>query len=228
MHNCLPLCLPIYRKRVSKTIKGEFTNTLLKAIGETLENKSRLFFSEPQGYSPLVQCEDCQWVPKCINCSVSLTYHQYRHALICHYCGYREDLPPQCPTCSSKRILTLGYGTEKLEEELKFHFPNAQVQRMDLDTTRTRTGYETIIDAFEKGETQILVGTQMVTKGLDFDRVSLVGVFDTDRMMHFPDFRSYERAFQLIMQVSGRAGRRGKQGTVILQTANPGIHSFAM
>ncbi len=208
--------------RKQKTIKGEFTSTLLKAIGETLEKKEQvILFQNRRGYSPLVQCEDCQWVPKCINCSVSLTYHQYRHALICHYCGYREDLPPQCPTCSSKRILTLGYGTEKLEEELKFHFPNVQVQRMDLDTTRTRTGYETIIDAFEKGETQILVGTQMVTKGLDFDCVSLVGVFDTDRMMHFPDFRSYERAFQLIMQVSGRAGRREKQGTVILQTANP-------
>lgn len=209
-------------ERKRKTTKGEFTSTLLRAIGETIEkNEQVILFQNRRGYSPLVQCEDCQWVPKCINCAVSLTYHQYRHALICHYCGYREDLPAQCPTCSSKRILTLGYGTEKLEEELKFHFPNANVQRMDLDTTRSRTGYETIIEAFEKGETQILVGTQMVTKGLDFDRVSLVGVFDTDRMMHFPDFRSYERAFQLIMQVSGRAGRREKRGTVILQTANP-------
>lgn len=209
-------------ERKRKTTKGEFTSTLLRAIGETIDKKEQvILFQNRRGYSPLVQCEDCQWVPKCINCAVSLTYHQYRHALICHYCGYREDLPAQCPTCSSKRILTLGYGTEKLEEELKFHFPHANVQRMDLDTTRSRTGYETIIEAFEKGETQILVGTQMVTKGLDFDRVSLVGVFDTDRMMHFPDFRSYERAFQLIMQVSGRAGRREKRGTVILQTANP-------
>jgi primosomal protein N' (replication factor Y) (superfamily II helicase) len=209
-------------ERKSKTVKGEFTNTLLRAIGEALEKKEQvILFQNRRGYSPLVQCEDCQWVPKCINCAVSLTYHQYRHALVCHYCGYREDLPNQCPTCSSKRILTLGYGTEKLEEELKFHFPNAQVQRMDLDTTRSRSGYETIINAFESGETQILVGTQMVTKGLDFDNVSLVGVFDTDRMMHFPDFRSYERAFQLIMQVSGRAGRREKRGKVVLQTANP-------
>ncbi|MCW5912671.1 MAG: primosomal protein N' [Cyclobacteriaceae bacterium] len=209
-------------ERKRKTTKGEFTATLLRAIGETIEkNEQVILFQNRRGYSPLVQCEDCQWIPKCINCAVSLTYHQYRHALVCHYCGYREDLPAQCPVCSSKRILTLGYGTEKLEEELKFHFPNAQVQRMDLDTTRSRSGYETIIDAFERGETQILVGTQMVTKGLDFDRVSLVGVFDTDRMMHFPDFRSYERAFQLIMQVSGRAGRREKRGTVILQTANP-------
>lgn len=209
-------------ERKSKTIKGEFTSKLLRAIGEALEKKEQvILFQNRRGYSPLVQCEDCQWVPRCINCAVSLTYHQYRHALVCHYCGYREDLPHQCPTCTSKRILTLGYGTEKIEEELKFHFPNAQVQRMDLDTTRSRTGYENIIEAFERGETQILVGTQMVTKGLDFDKVSLVGVFDTDRMMHFPDFRSYERAFQLIMQVSGRAGRRETRGTVILQTANP-------
>lgn len=209
-------------ERKRKTTKGEFTSVLLRAIGEALEKKEQvILFQNRRGYSPLVQCEDCQWVPKCINCSVSLTYHQYRHALVCHYCGYREELPNQCPTCSSKRILTLGYGTEKLEEELKFHFPDARVQRMDLDTTRSRTGYETIIHEFETGETQILVGTQMVTKGLDFDRVSLVGVFDTDRMMHFPDFRSYERAFQLIMQVSGRAGRREKRGKVVLQTANP-------
>lgn len=212
----------ISEERKRKTIKGEFTSVLLRAIGEALEKKEQvILFQNRRGYSPLVQCEDCQWVPKCINCSVSLTYHQYRHALVCHYCGYREALPNQCPTCSSKRILTLGYGTEKLEEELKFHFPNAHVQRMDLDTTRSRTGYESIIQAFETGETHILVGTQMVTKGLDFDRVSVVGVFDADRMMHFPDFRSYERAFQLIMQVSGRAGRREKRGKVVLQTSNP-------
>ncbi|MBX2900148.1 MAG: primosomal protein N' [Cyclobacteriaceae bacterium] len=209
-------------ERKRKTLKGEFTSALLRSIAETIEKKAQvILFQNRRGYSPLVQCEDCQWVPKCINCAVSLTYHQYRHALICHYCGYREELPSQCPTCTSKRILTLGYGTEKLEEELKFHFPEAHVQRMDLDTTRSRTGYEAILEAFERGDTQILVGTQMVTKGLDFDGVSLVGVFDTDRMMHFPDFRSYERAFQLIMQVSGRAGRRENKGLVILQTANP-------
>ncbi|MBX2917126.1 MAG: primosomal protein N' [Cyclobacteriaceae bacterium] len=215
-------------ERKSKTMKGEFTSTLIRSIANALEKKAQvILFQNRRGYSPLVQCEDCHWVPKCINCSVSLTYHQYRHALICHYCGYREDLPTQCPTCSSKRILTMGYGTEKLEEELKFHFPNTNIQRMDLDTTRSRTGYENIIEAFEKGETQILVGTQMVTKGLDFDSVSLVGVFDTDRMMHFPDFRSYERAFQLIMQVSGRAGRRQTTGTVVLQTANPKHELFS-
>jgi len=212
--------LKIEKKR--KTNKGEFSSLLLKEIQSTIDKKEQvILFQNRRGYSPLVQCEDCSWVPKCINCAVSLTYHQYRHALICHYCGYREELPNQCPTCSSKRILTLGYGTEKLEEELKFHFQETKIQRMDLDTTRSRTGYETIIEGFESGETNILVGTQMVTKGLDFDRVSLVAVFDTDRMMHFPDFRSYERAFQLITQVSGRAGRRDKQGQVILQTSDP-------
>ncbi len=209
-------------ERKQKTIKGEFSNKLLREIKDTIANQEQvILFQNRRGHSPLVQCEDCTWVPTCINCAVSLTYHQFRHALICHYCGYREELPNQCPTCASKRIRTLGYGTEKMEEELKIHFPEASVSRMDLDTTRTRSGYESIIGDFEKGETNILVGTQMVTKGLDFDKVSLVGIFDADRMMHYPDFRSYERAFQLIVQVSGRAGRREKQGKVIIQTSNP-------
>jgi primosomal protein N' (replication factor Y) len=205
-----------------KTLKGEFTSHLLREINESLQKKEQvILFQNRRGYSPIVQCEDCDWIPKCINCAVSLTYHQYRHAMICHYCGYREELPRACPSCSSKRILTVGYGTEKLEEEIKLNFPEAHVQRMDLDTTRTKSGYETIIEGFEKGETNILVGTQMVTKGLDFDKVNLVGIFDADRMMHFPDFRSFERAFQLIMQVSGRSGRREKKGKVVVQTSNP-------
>ena len=208
-------------ERRNKTSKGDFSRLLLKAIGETLAQKEQvIIFQNRRGYSPMVNCEDCGWVPKCINCSVSLTYHQYRHAMVCHYCGYKEPLPSQCPTCSSKRILTVGYGTEKLEEELKLHFQDATVQRMDFDTTRVKSGYENIIEQFESGATDILVGTQMVTKGLDFDRVSLVGVFNADRMMHFPDFRSYERAFQLITQVSGRAGRREKPGKVIIQTSH--------
>ena len=209
------------KERKQKTIKGEFSSLLLKEIKEAISQKEQvILFQNRRGHSPLVQCEDCGWVPTCINCAVSLTYHQYRHALICHYCGYREELPNQCPTCSSKRILTLGYGTEKMEEELKLHFPEALISRMDFDTTRTKSGYESILGDFEKGDTDILVGTQMVTKGLDFDRVNLVGVFDADRLMHFPDFRSYERAFQLIIQVSGRAGRREKAGKVIIQTSN--------
>lgn len=218
----------VAKEKKRKTNKGEFTSLLLHEIKETIARKEQvILFQNRRGYSPLVQCEDCSWVPKCMNCAVSLTYHQYRHALVCHYCGYREELPNECPTCSSKRILTLGYGTEKLEEELQLHFPEARVQRMDLDTTRSKSGYETIIESFESGETDILVGTQMVTKGLDFDRVSLVGVFDADRMIHFPDFRSYERAFQLITQVSGRAGRRQKPGKVVIQTSSPAHPLFA-
>ncbi|HTE30385.1 MAG TPA: primosomal protein N', partial [Chryseolinea sp.] len=207
------------RKR--KTVKGEFSQVLLSNIEETLKKSEQvIIFQNRRGYSPMVNCEDCGWVPKCINCAVSLTYHQFRNAIICHYCGYKEALPAQCPVCSSPRLKTVGYGTEKLEEELSLHFPEARVQRMDMDTTRSKTGYETILNQFENGETNILVGTQMVTKGLDFDRVSLVGIFNADRMIHFPDFRSYERAFQLITQVSGRAGRRNKPGTVVIQTSN--------
>jgi primosomal protein N' (replication factor Y) (superfamily II helicase) len=209
-------------ERRKKTVKGEFSGLLLKNIEDTLAKKEQvIIFQNRRGYSPMVHCEDCGWVPKCVNCAVSLTYHQFRNAVVCHYCGYKESLPTHCPVCTSPRITTVGYGTEKLEEELKLYFPEANIQRMDLDTTRSKTGYETIIDQFEKGETDILVGTQMVTKGLDFDRVSLVGVFNADRMMHFPDFRSYERAFQLITQVSGRAGRRERQGKVVIQTSNP-------
>ena len=209
------------QERKQKTNKGEFSGSLLKNIEETLNrNEQAIIFQNRRGYSPTVSCEDCGWVPKCVNCAVSLTYHQFKHALVCHYCGYRTPLPNQCPTCTSTRIKTLGYGTEKLEEELNLYFPTAKVQRMDLDTTRSKTGYETIIEQFERGETNILVGTQMVTKGLDFGHVSLVGIFNADRMIHFPDFRSYERAYQLITQVSGRAGRRDKPGTVIIQTSN--------
>lgn len=205
-----------------KKNKGEFSSLLISKIEKALANDEQvIIFQNRRGYSPTISCEDCHWIPKCVNCAVSLTYHQYRNALVCHYCGYKESMPEQCPTCTSARIKTVGYGTEKLEEELKLHFPEVAVQRMDLDTTRAKSSYENIIEQFEKGETKILVGTQMVTKGLDFDKVSLVGIFNADRMLHFPDFRSYERAFQLITQVSGRAGRRDKQGEVVIQTSQP-------
>jgi primosomal protein N' (replication factor Y) len=211
-----------------KLAKGEFSSVLLNEIQNSLKSQEQvILFQNRRGHSPMVQCQDCQWIPHCIHCDVSLTYHQYKHALVCHYCGYREEMPHQCPTCSSKRILTLGYGTEKLEEELKIHFPETQIQRMDLDTTRSKTGYDSIMEAFEQGQTNILVGTQMVTKGLDFDRVNLVGIFDADRMLHFPDFRSHERAFQLMVQVSGRAGRRAKKGRVVIQTNQPDHPIFA-
>ncbi|MBX2966970.1 MAG: primosomal protein N' [Cyclobacteriaceae bacterium] len=212
----------VMAERRQKNSKGEFTGMLLRGIEASLKEKEQvIIFQNRRGYSPILDCEDCGWIPKCVNCSVSLTYHQYKHALVCHYCGYKQPMPGSCPTCSSKRLHTPGYGTEKLEEELKLHFPEAHVQRMDLETTRSKTGYEAIIEQFEQGDTDILVGTQMVTKGLDFDKVSLVGVFNADRLLHFPDFRSYERAFQLLTQVSGRAGRREKPGKVIIQTAQP-------
>lgn len=208
-------------ERRSKTNKGEFSGKLLNQVRDALAKKEQvIIFQNRRGYSPMVSCEDCGWVPKCVNCAVSLTYHQFRHAMVCHYCGYKESMPHHCPTCTSTRLSTVGYGTEKLEEELKFFFPDAVVQRMDLDTTRSKTGYDSIIGSFEQGETDILVGTQMVTKGLDFDRVSVVGVFNADRMMHFPDFRSFERAYQLITQVSGRAGRKGIAGNVVIQTSS--------
>ncbi len=210
------------RDRKEKKNKGQFTSQLLKTIEETLARKEQaIIFQNRRGYSPILNCEDCGWVPRCINCSVSLTYHQYKHALVCHYCGYKDEMPGICPSCSSKRILTVGYGTEKLEEELHLHFPDATIQRMDLDTTRSKSGYEHIITDFESGLTDILVGTQMVTKGLDFGKVSLVGVFQADRMFHFPDFRAHERAYQLLTQVSGRAGRKDKAGKVIIQTSQP-------
>lgn len=209
-------------ERKKKSLKGEFSQVLFQHIDNALQRKEQvIIFQNRRGYSPMMTCEDCGWVQKCVNCAVSLTYHQFRRALVCHYCGYRETVPHNCPTCTSPRLRTIGYGTEKLEEELTSFFPDARIQRMDLDTTRNRSGYEKILAAFENGETDILVGTQMVTKGLDFDRVSLVGVFNADRMMHFPDFRSHERAYQLITQVSGRAGRRAKQGQVVIQTSSP-------
>lgn len=209
-------------EKKQKTAKGEFSSHLLNAIRETLDRSEQvIIFQNRRGHSPFLQCNDCGWLAKCRNCAVSLTYHQYRHALVCHYCGYYEPVPTQCPTCSSKQLLTLGYGTEKLEEELRLQFPDVEIQRMDLDTTRSKHGYESILESFESGKTQILVGTQMVTKGLDFDHVSLVGIFDADRMIHFPDFRSHERAFQLMTQVSGRAGRRQKPGRVVIQTNDP-------
>src|SRR5690606_23225311 len=210
------------KERREKTVKGEFSRLLLNNIAETLGRKEQvIIFQNRRGYSPMMASGACGWVPKCVNCAVSLTYHQFRNALVCHYCGYKELPPSRCPTCASSRLKTVGYGTEKLEEELRLQFPEVHVQRMDLDTTRTKKSYETILEQFEKGDTQVLVGTQMVTKGLDFDHVGLVGIFNADKMIHFPDFRSYERAFQLITQVSGRAGRREKPGMVIIQTSNP-------
>ena len=209
-------------ERKRKTIVGNFSSVLIEALQTALDKKEQaIIFQNRRGYSHYVMCEDCGYIPECHHCAVSLTYHQYKNQLICHYCGHKEPVPITCPACGSTRVRTVGMGTEKIEEDLKLILPEARIQRMDLETTRTKYAYQNIIHDFEKGDIDILVGTQMVTKGLDFDRVSVVGVFDTDRMIHFPDFRSLERTYQLVTQVSGRAGRRELPGKVILQTGNP-------
>jgi primosomal protein N' (replication factor Y) len=169
----------------------------------------------------MIECRGCGWVPRCVNCDVSLTYHKAHNQLVCHYCGYTYRLPQVCPECKGTEFKMQGFGTEKVEEEIAGQFPAAKVERLDFDTARTRTAYERIISDFEKGKTQILIGTQMLSKGLDFGNVSVVGILSADSLMNFPDFRAHERAYQLMVQVSGRAGRRDKRGTVILQTTQP-------
>lgn len=209
-------------ERKRKTIVGNFSSVLIEALEQALEKQEQaIIFQNRRGYSNYVTCEDCGFIPECPHCAVSLTYHQYKNQLNCHYCGHKEPVPVVCPACGSTRVRTVGMGTEKIEEDLKLIFPDARIQRMDLETTRTKYAYQNIIHEFEKGNIDILVGTQMISKGLDFDKVSVVGVFDTDRMIHFPDFRSLERTYQLVTQVSGRAGRRDVPGKVILQTGDP-------
>ena len=209
------------KERKQKTIKGDFTSILADKIAQSLSrNEQVIVFQNRRGYSPYIACEECSWIPKCDNCAVSLTYHMYFNQLRCHYCGHHERLPVTCPACGSTKLRTMGFGTEKLEEDLTLLFPEARIQRMDLDTTRRKYSYQKIINDFEQGDIDILVGTQMVSKGLDFDNVTLVGIFDVDRMLHFPDFRSTERTYQLSVQVSGRSGRNMKPGEVVVQTAN--------
>lgn len=211
--------MKVEKKR--KTHKQSFSSVLFEGIQGTLEKKEQvILFQNRRGYAPYIQCGECAWIPKCGSCNVSLTYHQYANELRCHYCGYKENLLSACLACGSTKLKPIGYGTEKLEDELKLIMPQARVVRMDLDTTRQKNSYQTIINDFESGNIDVLVGTQMVSKGLDFDKVSLVGIFDADRLLYFADFRSHERAFQLITQVSGRAGRRHLQGRVIIQTNN--------
>jgi len=210
----------LYEKK-AKRMQGDFSPQLIAAIKKTLEQDQQvIIFQNRRGYSPFVICQECAFIPKCENCAVSLTYHMWSEQLKCHYCGHIEKVPATCPACGSTKIKTVGFGTQKLEEHLKSLFPQAKIQRMDLDTTRKKYSYQKIIDDFENKRIDLLVGTQMVSKGLDFDHVILVGVFDADRMIHFPDFRSHERAYQLITQVSGRAGRRSKKGKVVIQTHN--------
>ncbi len=210
-------------EKQKRLMKNEFSSVLLEALQSNLERgEQSILFQNRRGYSPYLQCEDCEWIGECHNCAVSLTYHMRDAELRCHYCGHKEPVPKVCPACGSPKVRTIGFGTEKIEDQLQILFPSARIQRMDLDTTRTKNAYQQIIQEFEGGNVDILVGTQMISKGLDFDKVSLVGIFDADRMIHFPEFRATERAFQMITQVSGRAGRRAdRKGKVIIQTSNP-------
>ena len=202
-----------------KRMTGSFSPLLLQHVREAMERKEQvILFQNRRGFAPMVECHVCSWVPKCKNCDVSLTYHKGLGMLTCHYCGYTEPFPRRCPACDGTDLRARGFGTEKIEDEIKALLPEARVARMDLDTTRTRTAYERIIEDFSAGRTDILIGTQMVSKGLDFERVSVVGILNADTLLNYPDFRAYERAFQLMAQVAGRAGRRDTQGLVILQT----------
>ena len=202
-----------------KRMNGPFSPLLLQYIREALEQKEQIIlFQNRRGFAPMIECHTCGWVPKCKNCDVSLTYHKGLNQLTCHYCGYTYQLPRICPACEGADLRNRGFGTEKIEGDIKLLFPEATVVRMDLDTTRTRAAYERIIADFEQGKTDILIGTQMVSKGLDFDHVSVVGILNADTMLNYPDFRAYERAFQLMAQVAGRAGRKNKRGRVVLQT----------
>lgn len=226
----LPEIVPVDIKELTrkKRMTGQFSPLLLEQIGEALANKEQvILFQNRRGFAPMVECRTCGWVPKCKNCDVSLTYHKKINQLTCHYCGYTLSLPRSCPACEGVEMINRGFGTEKIEDDIKLIYPEALVARMDLDTTRSRTSYEKIITDFEQGKTDILIGTQMVSKGLDFDHVSVVGILNADTMMNYPDFRSYERAFQLMAQVAGRSGRKNKRGKVILQTKSmdhPIIH----
>lgn len=202
-----------------KMMHGAFSPDLLEAMRTALRNKKQvLLFQNRRGFAPMVECKVCGWVPKCKNCDVSLTYHRSMNLLTCHYCGYTYPVPKQCPNCESTELLGRGYGTEKIEDRVRELFPEARIARMDLDTTRSAGAYGRIIDDFSCGRTDILIGTQMITKGLDFSGVTVVGILNADTMLNYPDFRAYEQAFQMLSQVSGRAGRRDERGLVILQT----------
>lgn len=202
-----------------KMMTGPFSPRLLEAVRQALhDDRQVILFQNRRGFAPRIECKECGWVPKCANCDVTLTYHKNLNQLSCHYCGFTYSVPVKCPQCGSEKLVSRGYGTEKVEDQVRELFPEARVARMDLDTTHTRNAYERIIDDFSAGRTNILIGTQMISKGLDFDNVSVVGILDADAMLNYPDFRAYEHAFMMMSQVSGRAGRKGRQGLVILQT----------
>ena len=225
-HADLPMpeiqCVDLKRARNKKEMHGHFSHELIEEIKETLANKKQvILFQNRRGFSTMIQCQNCAHVNQCKNCDISLTYHKHIDMLRCHYCGYTRQVPSRCPACGSYEVKALGFGTEKLEDDLKLMIPEANIKRMDLDTTRKKNAYLNLITEFEDGEIDILIGTQMVTKGLDFENVALVGILNADSLLNFPDFRSHERAFQLMAQVAGRAGRKGQRGKVLIQTADP-------
>jgi primosomal protein N' (replication factor Y) len=208
--------------RRRKMMNGPFSPVLLTEIRNALSRGEQvILFQNRRGFAPMIECRECGWVPRCVNCDVSLTLHKGMNQLTCHYCGYTYSIPDSCPNCGNKELRGRGFGTEKVEDAIRDMFPEAKVARMDLDTTRTRSAYERIIDDFTAGRTNILIGTQMISKGLDFDKVSVVGILNADSMLNYPDFRAYEHAFMMMEQVSGRAGRKGRRGLVILQTSSP-------
>ena len=209
----------IKRAHQKKQMEYHFSPFLIKNIEEALEKEKQIIlFQNRRGFAPLLECNKCSWTPKCNNCDVSLTYHKHSHSLRCHYCGYNIEKTLSCKSCGQNEMKDKGFGTEQIEEELKVLFPEARTKRMDHDTTRKKHAYSQIINEFERGVVDILIGTQMVTKGLDFDNVALVGVLNADSMLKFPDFRALERSYQLMSQVAGRAGRKGDRGKVIIQT----------
>ena len=211
----------LYRR---KMMRGPFSPELLDAMRAALkQHKQVILFQNRRGFAPMVECKVCGWVPKCKNCDVSLTYHRSMNVLTCHYCGYTYAVPHQCPNCESTELLGRGYGTEKIEDRVRELFPAARIARMDLDTTRSAGAYQRIIGDFSSGRTDILIGTQMISKGLDFSGVTVVGILNADTMLNYPDFRAYEHAYMMLTQVSGRAGRRGERGLVILQTKSPDL-----
>ncbi len=208
--------------RRRKMMRGPFSPILLGAVRKALDDgKQAILFQNRRGFAPMIECKVCGWVPHCKNCDVSLTYHKRLGVLTCHYCGHTESVPTECPSCGNTDLTGRGFGTEKIEDQLMAIFPDARVARMDLDTTRTRNAYERLISDFARGKTNVLVGTQMISKGLDFENVAVVGILDADSMLNYPDFRAYEHAFMMMSQVAGRAGRKGKRGLVILQTKSP-------
>ena len=209
-------------QRRKKLARGNFSEPLVQEVHKALEREEQIIlFQNRRGFAPMVECRECAWIPKCTQCDVSLTYHKRDNRLVCHYCGYSCEVPRMCPACLQPTIEVRGFGTERIEEDVESIFPDTPLARMDMDTTRSRNAYQEIIDNFAEGKSKILIGTQMVTKGLDFDRVSVVGILSADTMLSFPDFRAHERAFQMMAQVAGRSGRGKSRGIVFLQTSQP-------